>query len=406
MSISSILLRIVYKIPSMALIVLGMTGGISAYKSLELLRELQRQGHMVEVIMTDHATKFITPLTVEALLGKPVHTSQWKTEQNSIEHIALAKSDLVVIAPATANTLAKFAHGIADNLLTSLVLASQAPLLLVPAMNPAMYSNSATQENLAKLRKRGCVIIEPESGLMACGDKGIGRFPAIETIVTRVQQVLDRGGELQGKKIVITTGGTREYLDPVRYLGNESSGTMGYELAKEASALGAEVTLLCANCSFPDLPSAIKQLHLTTTQELLKAVCQEVPRHDVLIMAAAVADYTPTQQSKQKIKKQQSELLIKFQKTPDILQKVQEWKKQHKKNKLITIGFAAETENVQQSGKTKLKAKGLDFLIANKVPEAFGQQGTISGYFLSPKTSTQLKKVSKKELATMILSKL
>lgn len=341
-------------------IVLGITGGIAAYKAADLASKLVQAGAKVEVVMTDAATKFITPLTLRNITGRPVVTDMFEpASERSIEHIALAEAaDLVVIAPATANTIAKLACGISDNMLTCIVLATKAPVILAPAMNDNMYQNPITQENLARLKKRGFTIIDPGYGRLASGKMGWGRLADVIDILGAIGQVLEKSDDLAGKKIVVTAGGTQEPIDPVRHIGNRSSGKMGFAIAEAARDRGATVTLITAPTSLPD-PAGMDVVHVRTAKEMKSAVAKAVTGADALIMAAAVADYQPKKEAKSKIKKDSPTLTLELVRTPDVLSEV--------KGDFIRVGFAAESDDIIANAKKKLKKKDLDLIVANDI---------------------------------------
>lgn len=342
-------------------IILGITGGIAAYKSAELASKLTQAGATVKVIMTEAATEFITPLTLRSLTNQPVVTDMFElASEFTIEHVALAEAaDLVVIAPVTANTIAKLAAGLADNSLTCTVLATEAPVILVPAMNVNMFQNSVTQENLSKLKARGFRVVEPEYGRLASGRMGMGRFPEIDKITGAIEQALGSQDDLKGKNIVVTAGGTREAIDPVRYIGNRSSGKMGYALAEAARDRGANVTLITAPASLPE-PSGMTITRITSATDMKKAVTKATAKADALIMAAAVADFQPKQAAKSKIKKElKSGLTLELVKTPDTLAEV--------KGDFIRVGFAAESEDLLKNAFKKLTGKRLDIIVANDI---------------------------------------
>jgi phosphopantothenoylcysteine decarboxylase/phosphopantothenate--cysteine ligase len=342
-------------------IVLGITGGIAAYKAADIASKLTQAGARVEAVMTEAATKLITPLTLRNITHRPVVTDMFEmAPEYSVEHIALAETaDVVLIAPATANTISKLAAGIADNMLGCIVLATKAPVIIAPSMNDIMYLNSVTQENLAKLKARGFTIIEPEYGRLASGKMGKGRLPETSKIIDVIERVLGQKKDWDGKRIVVTAGGTREPIDPVRHIGNRSSGKMGYALAEAARDRGAEVTLITAPASLNE-PSGVEVIKVKTAAEMKEAVVGAVKKADALLMAAAVADYQPEIIARYKIKKEAAQnLTLKLVKTPDILSEV--------KGKFIKVGFAAESENLVANAKKKLKAKQLDLIVANDI---------------------------------------
>lgn len=346
-------------------IVLGVTGGIAAYKAAELASKLTQAGAEVSVVMTEAATEFVTPLTFQSLTHMPVHVDLWESpEEFDVEHIALAeRADIVVIAPATANTIAKIACGIADDLLSCTVLATTAPIVVAPAMNVHMYGNPVTQVNIARLWERGFTIVDPASGYLACGDTGMGRLADLEEILATISQLLGRGGDLAGRCIVVTAGGTQEPIDPVRYITNRSSGKMGYALAEAARDRGAEVVLITAPTSLRP-PEGVVVSRVRSAVEMQEEVLQVVPMADALIMAAAVADYRAASVAEDKIKKQDSTsgLTLELEQNPDILGEVE--------GDLIKVGFAAETEDLVENATRKVKEKGLDLIAANDITDA------------------------------------
>ncbi len=348
-------------------ILLGVSGGIAAYKSAQLARLLYRQGADVRVVMTISATRFVTPLTFQALTGHPVHTTLLDEHQeNAMGHINLARwADLLLVAPATANVLAKFSQGLADDLLSTLYLAAECPVFVAPAMNQAMWAKPATRENLQRLKNHGVTVLGPEQGEQACGETGPGRMLEPETIC-RLLFPSANGAPLQGKKVLITAGPTREPLDPVRYISNRSSGKMGYALANVAAKFGAEVTLISGPVALP-APAGIKVLSVETAQQMYDAVLAQAHRHDIYIGAAAVADYSPAAVEKEKIKKHADELLLPLQKTRDILAAVAALP-----DKPYTVGFAAETEDLALHAQKKLQRKNLDMIAANWVGRESG----------------------------------
>ena len=342
-------------------IVLGVTGSIAAYKAADLASRLTQARARVEVVMTEAAKKFVTPLTFRSLTGRnPVDMFNLDSELN-IGHISLAEmADIVVIAPATANIIAKLANGIADDTLTCTVLATKAPVLIAPAMHTNMLQNAATQNNLAKLRARGFTIVEPAHGRLASGEIGPGRLAEIKIITDTIKQVLDRSRDLAGKHIVVTAGGTQEPIDPVRFIGNRSSGKMGYALAIAARDRGATVSLITAPTSLPK-PAGIEVICVRTATEMMEAVAKAVSGADVLMMAAAVADYQPKGIAKAKIKKESPGLTLELVRTPDILAEV--------KGNFLKVGFAAESEDLIANAKKKLKQKQLDLTVANDITD-------------------------------------
>jgi len=344
-------------------IVLGITGGIAAYKAAEIASQLTQAGAKVNVIMTGEAIQFISPITFRAVTGRPVVTEMFDlASEFSIEHVSLAQAaDIVVIAPATANIIAKLAAGIADDMLCCTVLATRAPVVIAPAMETNMYNNPVTQDNLSKLKARNFVIIGPATGWLASGKQGLGRLADINEIVGRIRQVMGRDGDLAGRHIVVTAGGTQEPIDPVRYISNRSSGKMGYTLAEATRDRGAKVTLITAPVSLAE-PVGVDVVKVSTAREMHLAVEGMAPKADVLIMAAAVADYCPTIAVKDKIKKKDMGLTLELECTPDILGSV--------RGDFIRVGFAAESSNLVENAKQKLQQKGLDLIIANDITAA------------------------------------
>jgi phosphopantothenoylcysteine decarboxylase/phosphopantothenate--cysteine ligase len=343
-------------------VILGITGGIAAYKSAEITRRLKDEGAEVRVVMTESAQEFIRPLTLQALSGHPVHTDLLDpAAEAAMGHIELARwADLVLIAPATANFVAALNQGGAADLLSSICLATTAKVMIAPAMNQAMWSNSASQQNIESLKQREVLILEPDSGIQACGDVGPGRLPQPEVIVQQAASVF-KTGEMTGKKVVITAGPTREAIDPVRYISNHSSGKMGYAIAEAMTEAGAEVTLISGPVSL-DFPERCKGVSVTSAHEMLEAVTNATQVADIFISAAAVADYYVTETEDQKIKKKSDKMTLNLSKTPDIVSIIK------KSNpKLFVLGFAAETQKVEQYAREKLASKNLDGIIANDV---------------------------------------
>lgn len=341
-------------------IVLGVTGGIAAYKAAELVRELVRRGALVRVVMTDHACEFIRPLTFETLSGQPVSTDLFRREGGrQIEHIALAEfAELAVIAPATANLIGKLAGGIADDLLTTVLLAATAPVLVCPAMNARMYAHAAVQENLERLQGRGCAILEPECGELACGTEGQGRLPAVAQIVEEIECLLSPK-DLQGERILITAGPTQEPFDPVRYITNHSSGKMGYALAVMAKRRGAAVTLVSGPTELP-APRGVTLIPVRTASEMRDAALNHLEAATVVIKAAAVSDYRPTVCERTKIKKTAGQMTVCLERNPDILAEIGE-----RKGPRIVVGFAMESDHLPENARAKLMEKGMDFIVAN-----------------------------------------
>jgi phosphopantothenoylcysteine decarboxylase/phosphopantothenate--cysteine ligase len=382
-------------------IVVGVTGSIAAYKAAELASQLTQTGAQVTAVMTREATQFISPMTFRALTGRPVVTEMFDlTSEFSVEHVSLAKAaDIVVIAPATANIIAKLAAGIADDMLCCTVLATRAPVVIAPAMETNMYNNPVTQDNLSRLKARDFVIIPPATGWLASGKQGLGRLADISDIMGSICQVLGRGGDLAGRRIVVTAGGTQEPVDPVRYVANRSSGKMGYALGEAARDRGAEVTLIAAPTSLPQ-PVGISVVRVGTAREMHKAVKDAVLGADALIMAAAVADFRPTSAAHEKIKKVKAGLTLSLECTPDILGTV--------KGNFIKVGFAAESNDLEENARRKLKQKKLNLIVVNDITASdsgFGadtNRVTIIGR--SGKTD-RLPLLSKRQVAEAILDK-
>jgi phosphopantothenoylcysteine decarboxylase/phosphopantothenate--cysteine ligase len=344
-------------------VVLGVTGSIAAYKAADIASKLVQAGTRVEVVMTKAATEFVTPLTFRSITARPAVTGMFDlASEFSIEHVALAEAaDLMLIAPATANIIAKLAAGIADDMLCCTVLATKAPIVLAPAMNINMYHNPATQENLAKLHSRGFSVVGPAYGRLASGEMGLGRLAEIREILETVRQVLGKKGDLAGKRIVVTAGGTQEPIDPVRHIGNRSSGKMGYAIAQAARDRGAEVVLITAPTALSD-PVGVEVVHVQTSLQMREAVVKAIAGAHVLAMAAAVADYHPVAPTRSKIKKRADTLSLELVRTPDILAEAE--------GEFIKIGFAAESENLVENATEKLRRKNLDLIAANDITAA------------------------------------
>ena len=347
-------------------IVLGVSGGIAAYKSAMLASKLVQAGALVDVALTESAQRFISPLTFQALTHRRVYDDLFELPAHeNIPHIALAdEADLLVIAPATANTLAKMGAGLADNLLTSIALATPAPILLAPAMESDMWQHPATQANVSRLAGWGHHFVGPAEGRLASGAMGLGRMVEPEEIVEAIRQVLGAGGDLAGKRVIVTAGGTREALDPVRYITNRSSGKMGYALAETARDRGAGVTLI-STASLP-LPRGVTLVAVDSAAEMKQAVLDNMPQADVLVMAAAVADYRPATTAAHKIKKSDDDLVLLLARTDDITIAVAEVRGQTGWPRCV-VGFAAETQNLLENAAGKLKRKSLDLIVANDV---------------------------------------
>lgn len=387
-------------------VVLGICGGIAAFKAAHIASLLRQRGAEVKCIMTEHATKLITPLTMREISGNPVAVSMFgDTPEFNVEHIALARwADIFVIAPATANILGKVACGIADDMLSTTIMATKAPVLFVPAMNSNMYLNPVVQDNMVRLKRFGYEIMEPASGHLACGIIGIGRLPEPEEIVDRIELTVCRTNTLAGKKVIVTAGGTREPIDPVRFIGNHSSGRMGFALAKAAVLAGADVTLIAGSNDHLETPPGVsRRIDVGSTRDMKAAVDAYYDDCDLVIKAAAVADYRSAAPAKNKIKKNDDVLNLKLEKNPDILYGLGQ-----RKTHQVLIGFAAETTNVIEYGTAKLKKKNLDMLVANDVSaKGAGFQGTtnIGTLLYADGRVEKLEKMSKFALAEIIVDR-
>ena len=386
-------------------IVLGVTGGIAAYKSAEIVSRLRHLGARVNVIMTKNATEFVQPLTFQTLSGNPVVTDTFRTPDVwNVEHVALAQlAEVFVIAPATANIMAKMANGIADDMLSTTVLATKAPVLIAPAMNTGMWTAEATQENLATLRMRGVHVVGPGSGRLACGDTGAGRMSEPEEIVAAIEEVLCPKSDLAGLKVLVTAGATRERLDPVRFMTNDSSGKMGFAIAEAARDRGAEVTLVCGHVTAA-CPEGIRRMDIDSTEDLLNAMKAEAPAQDIVIQAAAPADFRFAETFDRKIKKEKGqELLLRMIENPDVAKAVGEMKREGQ----TLVGFAAETGSLIRNAQQKLKKKHLDLIVANDVtqPGAGFNTDTNIAVLITEDGQEERPLQSKRDLAEDILDK-
>jgi phosphopantothenoylcysteine decarboxylase/phosphopantothenate--cysteine ligase len=343
-------------------IVIGVTGGIAAYKAVELARQFDLLGFTVKVIMTEHATRLVGPATFRAITGNPVATSMFDGEEPVIKHITLAReADLMVIAPATANTIAKMANGLADDLLSTTLLATRAPILIAPAMNRDMWLHTATQKNMDELRRRGVRIVGPESGSLACGEEGEGRMAEPSLIVQEARDILGLACSMEDVTVLVTAGGTREPIDPVRFVGNRSSGRMGYALAMVARRMGASVTLISGPTTI-EPPRGVELVKVETAHDMEREVNARAPHSKVVVMAAAVADFTPSEKSGEKIKKRdREELALRLVPTRDILEELGRAKKPGQ----ILVGFAAETGSLLEKARKKLEEKKVEIIVAN-----------------------------------------
>ncbi len=388
-------------------IALGVTGGVAAYKAAELVRRLQQENLDVQVVMTRAAQEFITPLTFAALTGKKVVTEMFGAQdsapanvESAIEHIAIAQRiDLLLVAPATADILGKFAHGIAGDFLSTLYLATKAPVLVAPAMNVNMWEHPATQENLIKLRARGVHVVDPDEGYLACGMTGSGRLASTEAIVRKVRDVLGLRRDLAGQTVLITAGPTCEDIDPVRFLTNRSSGKMGYALAEAALRRGAR-TILVSGPTELQVPDGAEWVPVRSTEEMRRAVGERAAEANVIVMAAAVSDYRPAAAMMQKIKRGEAGLTLELEPTPDILAELGRGK-----GNQVLVGFAAETGNVAENARAKLKNKAADMIVANDVTQegaGFDVDTNIVTLFLRDGGEVPLPKMSKFDVANRI----
>ena len=388
----------------MANIIVGVTGGIAAYKAAELVRLLVKQGHEVRCIMTAAARQFITPLTLQTLSGNPVYTDLFAMPENpewQVEHIGLARwAQCVLIAPATADFIGKVAHGLADDLLSTCVMAASAPVYFAPAMNDQMYANPLVQRNIALLREAGYGFVDPVDGQLACGTSGTGKMASPQQIAAVTERLREQ--DLQGLRIVVTAGPTQEAIDPVRYLTNHSSGKMGYAIARQAANRGAEVVLVSGPSS-QSAPAGVTVVPVKSAQDMFAAVQQEYAAADAVIKAAAVADYRPKTLASQKIKKSDGDWILELERNPDILA----WLGAHK-NKQILVGFAAETNDVQQNALSKLQRKRLDLIAANDLTEqhsGFARDTNKITLYGADGSVTELPVLSKEQAADALLDK-
>lgn len=384
-------------------IVLGVSGGIAAFKSASIASQLTQRGYDVRVIMTPSAVKFITPLTLQTLSHHPVAVDTFdEHEPKVVQHIDLADhADLVLLAPATANIIAKLALGLGDDMLSTTLLATQAPIVIAPAMNVHMYENPVVQKNMETLKSRGCFFIDPGEGQLACGYVGQGRMAEPEEIVTWVDHFFTSKQLLSGKHVLVTAGPTIEQLDPVRYFSNYSSGKMGFALARAALEAGAEVTLVSGPVS-QSTPSGVNRVDVKSAEEMREVVLSHLPQADLIIKAAAVADYRPKQTWKQKIKKSANELTIVLEKTPDIASEIGQRKQAHQ----FFVGFAAETEQVAFHAQSKLERKRMDLIVANDVSKpgaGFGIDTNIVTVFDQQGEVVSLPQMNKIEVARQLI---
>lgn len=388
-------------------IILGVTGGIAIYKAVDLVSKLRKKGAEVRVVMTEHAAKFVSPLLFSEISGHKCSVSMWDgRDEFNVEHIALANwGNLLLVAPATANILAKMACGIADDLLSTVLLAANSPIIVCPAMNTGMFENAATQENLKTLTGRGITVMEPASGELACGTSGAGRLPEVPEIIACLEHFLaQREGDMRGLKVMVTAAGTREPIDPVRYVGNRSSGKMGYSIARQALLRGADVTLITGPSALTPPPFA-KVVCVETTKQMLDACLAVYSDTDIVIKAAAVADFKPRSVADQKIKKVHPEdgMTIVMDQNPDILKTLGSMKKQQ-----FLVGFAAETQNLLENAANKVRKKNLDMIVANDVSlkgAGFNTDTNIVKFLYPDGTVEALEILSKDEVASILLDR-
>lgn len=392
-------------------ILLGVTGSIAAFKAAGLASQLTQLGAHVDVVMTREATQFVGPLTFESLTHRHVVTDVMALlPDSSIGHVAMAhRADIFVIAPATAHTIAKIAHGLADDAVSATALDTRAPLIIAPAMETGMWDNPVTRENIATLASRGAIIAEPETGHLASGASGKGRLADPEDIVDILRQVLGRGGDLAGRHVVVTAGGTQEPIDPVRVVANHSSGKMGFALAEGARDRGARVTLI-GGTTHLRVPRGLDYINAPRACDMRDAVLRVLPDADVLVMAAAVADFRPAETAAQKIKKGKAEsMTLEMVRNPDILAEVAEWRRFREtgdlagKRRIIVVGFAAETNDLLANARSKLDAKELDLIVANPVPQSFAGDAEQATLVERGGAATELEPMPKEELAGRIL---
>ena len=384
-------------------VVLGVTGSIAAYKIANLASMLVKKGCSVHVIMTRNATNFINPITFETLTGHKCLVDTFdRNFEFSVEHVSLAKqADIFMVAPASANVIGKIAGGIADDMLTTTIMAAKCHKIISPAMNTNMFENPIVQDNLTKLKSYGYEIVEPASGYLACGDTGKGKMPEPEVLYSYILKTIGCEKDLLGKKVLITAGPTLEKIDPVRFISNHSTGKMGYAIAKRAMLRGADVTLVSGPVALDPVPF-VKMVPVTTAQDMFEAVSGGFPEQDILVKAAAVADYRPSNVSDEKVKKRDGDMAIALERTTDILGYVGE----HKKPEQIICGFSMETQNMLENSRKKLKKKHLDMIVANNLKEQGAGFGTDTNRvtIISEKEEKNLELMSKEEVADEILN--
>ncbi len=387
-------------------IVVGVSGGIAAYKACDVVSKLKKQGFEIDVIMTKNAQEFVSPLTFQTLSNQTVVTDMFETPSDwNVEHIELAKkADVFVIVPATANIIGKIANGIADDMITTTIMATEAKKVIVPAMNTKMYHNPIVQENILKLKRHGYYFIEPVSGLLACGDTGKGKMEDPTVIVEELCLIANQTKEMVGCKVTVTAGATTEDIDPVRYLTNRSTGKMGYAIAEQAILKGATVVLISGKTNLKPPRGLSKFIEVRSAEEMYQEVKREFFDTDILIKAAAVADFTPKVVAKNKIKKQDENLVIDLKRTKDIAFEMGQLKKSNQ----VMVGFAAETESVLEHAVQKLKKKNLDFIVSNDLTKSgagFGTDTNIVNFLLPDGEIEKYDLMKKKEVADRILEK-
>ncbi|MCX4357418.1 MAG: bifunctional phosphopantothenoylcysteine decarboxylase/phosphopantothenate--cysteine ligase CoaBC [Oscillospiraceae bacterium] len=386
-------------------ILVGITGGIAAYKMADMVSMLVKAGAEVDVIMTKNATEFIAPLTFETLTNRRCIVDTFARDfEFDVKHISLAKAaDIILIAPATANVIAKLAHGIADDMLTTTVLAAKCPKIVAPAMNTAMLENPITRDNIETLEKYGFEIVEPDSGRLACGDSGSGKLPSPNMLVQHVLRHIAREKTLNGVRVTVTAGPTREALDPVRFLTNHSTGKMGYAMAREAMLRGAEVTLISGVTELAP-PPFVNVRRVVSAADMLAAVQEELPKTDILIKSAAVADYRPKTVSDNKLKKHDGELSLPLERTADILK----WVNENRHSGLFVCGFSMETENMLENSREKLMKKGLDMIAANNLKTEGAGFGTDTNVItiITADSTEELPLMSKADAAAALLDEI
>lgn len=387
-------------------VVIGVSGGIAVYKTLDVVSRLRKLGVNVNVIMTKSATEFVTPLSFQSLSQNYVVCDMFEDPKTwDVEHISLAKrADVFLIAPATANVIGKIANGIADDMLTTTVMATKAKVLIAPAMNTNMYENPILQRNINTLKELGYNFVEPESGRLACGDTGKGKLASPETIVDEVVKLLSKDQDLKGKSIIVTAGPTIESIDPMRYITNRSTGKMGYSIAKEAIERGADVTLITGPTNLTPPQNLKKLVKIESAKDMYEAVLENLDENDVVIKSAAVADYKPKNYSNKKIKKSDDDLAIELDRNKDIAQEIGKIK-----NNKILVGFAAETNDLIENASLKIKKKNIDFIVANDLTKegaGFGVDTNIVKIIDKEGNITEYPKMKKEEVANIILDKI